>query len=236
MDQELWIKAFSAARLERYVEACKGNWEEALTLYRANIRLSSSLLAILSIFEVTLRNAIDAHYSARFGPEWLRTQAAEGGFLTQKGCERTRESVMKILNHKLEQYSHERTVAQLSFPFWRCLFNKYEFYRAGETLMAVFPPKARLGNTLLDHRLCYKRLGEIKAIRNRIAHHDPICFSVKNKPSAHQPWRSYRLTRNFLKLLGYEPELMLHSVDFVQQEVDFIQALAKRIGGAGQKD
>ena len=54
--------AMSVPRIQRYLNACAKNTHKTMRLYRANIRLSQELFAVLNIFEVVLRNAIDKHY------------------------------------------------------------------------------------------------------------------------------------------------------------------------------
>lgn len=72
-------KAFSPARLNKYLTACGGDTMAALTLYRHNIKLCQKCYGILNIFEVVLRNAINEHYKAYFAdPDWIRHQLQPG--------------------------------------------------------------------------------------------------------------------------------------------------------------
>ena len=57
-------RAFSSARLNKYLKACDGDTVAALTLYRHNIKLCQKCYGILNIFEIVLRNAINEHYKA----------------------------------------------------------------------------------------------------------------------------------------------------------------------------
>ncbi len=61
----------SAPRLAKYKAACAGHEGKALTLYRANIRLSQELYAVIGLFEVVLRNHIDRHFAEKKGGAWL---------------------------------------------------------------------------------------------------------------------------------------------------------------------
>ena len=69
----------SSFRMNRYLTACGGHSKQAMTLYRLNLRLSQELFTIISCYEVALRNAIDRHYLAIHGSDWLRTAAQTGG-------------------------------------------------------------------------------------------------------------------------------------------------------------
>ena len=53
----------SAARMRRYVNACGGNVQKGMTLYRYNLSLSGELLKIIGCFEVALRNRIDRRWN-----------------------------------------------------------------------------------------------------------------------------------------------------------------------------
>ena len=75
-------KAFSPARLNKYLVACGGNTAKALTLYRHNVKLCQKFYGILNIFEVVLRNAINAHYQSVFNDtEWVENQMQPGGMI-----------------------------------------------------------------------------------------------------------------------------------------------------------
>ncbi|MFD0699992.1 Abi family protein [Myroides pelagicus] len=64
-------KIITQARMSRYLQACGGDKKKAMVLYRYNLQLSQELLTVISCFEVSLRNAIDVHYSTVKGPNWL---------------------------------------------------------------------------------------------------------------------------------------------------------------------
>ena len=51
-------KAFSSARMQPYFDRYPGNEAKAIRHYEQNIRLAESLEPSLSVFEVTLRNAV----------------------------------------------------------------------------------------------------------------------------------------------------------------------------------
>ena len=88
-------KAFSAARLNKYLKACNGDFSSALTLYRHNVRLCQKFYGVLNIFEVVLRNAINNHYRIYYGDEdWIRNQLVTGGMLENHP---QREAVDKII-------------------------------------------------------------------------------------------------------------------------------------------
>jgi len=49
MKYEKFETAISVPRLQKYLAACSGNSRKALKLYRANIRLSQKIFAVMSV-------------------------------------------------------------------------------------------------------------------------------------------------------------------------------------------
>ena len=49
----------SQQRMRKYLLACNNESKRAMTLYRYNLKLSQEMFALISCFEVTLRNRID---------------------------------------------------------------------------------------------------------------------------------------------------------------------------------
>ena len=80
-------RLISGPRMFKYLAASGHSTRKAMTLYRANIRLSTEIFSILCLFEVTLRNAIDTHYRAKFSNNWLFDAVQPGtGHLNAVGC------------------------------------------------------------------------------------------------------------------------------------------------------
>ena len=210
-------RAYSEPRFRRYVEAARGDYVKGHDWYKVNLRLSSKLFTVLSVFEVTFRNAIDRHYQQRYGETWLLTQSAPDGFLTKKGCEKTLASVVDVIGWG-DHYTHDKVVASLGIAFWRSLFNSKEFSAGGDSLLKIFPNKPK--GKALNHTYVYNKLYPVSKIRNRIAHHDPICFAPKScELSTEWPQKAYDSMKELISWLGFNPELMLDGVDFVQDEI-----------------
>ena len=75
-------KAFSQARMTKYIDACGGVSTKAITLYRYNIKLCQKFYGILNIFEVVFRNAINYHYIQVFeDDDWIKNQLQSGKML-----------------------------------------------------------------------------------------------------------------------------------------------------------
>lgn len=57
----------SFPRLQPYLSVCEENIEKALRLYQINMKLGASFLPLMSILEVSMRNAIDRELQSHFG-------------------------------------------------------------------------------------------------------------------------------------------------------------------------
>ena len=75
-------------------------------------------------------------------------------------------------SQKLYSVPNDKMVALLTMGIWTKLFSKKRYKRGGKTLLQIFPNKQK-GKNQAD---VYKDLTHIREFRNRIAHHEPICF------------------------------------------------------------
>jgi len=112
-----------------------------MTLYRANIRLSTEIFSILCLFEVTLRNAIDVHYRSKFGNNWLFDAVQPGtGHLNTVGCEKSLNSVTNIIASLGINYAHDKAIAELTFGFWTFQFACLNLQSARRPLHFITTP------------------------------------------------------------------------------------------------
>lgn len=73
--------------MNKYLYACGGDKQQALRLYRNNARLSQQFYGVLSLFEITLRNAINDHYLVQYGKDWIIAHAVPAGLLEHEALE-----------------------------------------------------------------------------------------------------------------------------------------------------
>lgn len=86
----------SQQRMRKYLQVCNNESKRAMTLYRYNIKLSQEMFALISCFEVTLRNRIDKEMKAHFGNDWLRDLVLPGGaFYANPRVDKTYKSSRK---------------------------------------------------------------------------------------------------------------------------------------------
>jgi len=164
------------ARMSRYLMASKGNTRKAVTLYRKNLQLTQELFTIIGCFEIVLRNSIDRVCVDEFGEDWLKNSVATNGIFDNQKCRITKNNINKSIS-KLPIYNHNKLIAELGFGFWRYMFAQNQFNATNRILLKVFPSKPTSTPTLQYNNIyIFKELAKLNKLRNRMAHHEPICF------------------------------------------------------------
>ncbi|MBQ9654160.1 MAG: Abi family protein [Bacteroidales bacterium] len=204
MDFNTFQNVISKERLKRYVDACDGNKRKGITLYRYNLSLSSEMLKIISCFEVALRNRIDKTLVPILGRDWLRDSCLAGGIFDNPKTNSTKTIICKAYNGLLKEglYTPTKLMAEMEFGVWKYMFSGPQYYATGQNLLTIFPKKPKSTPFLsIDNKHIFNELDRINQIRNRIAHHEPICFMT------HLPKKSVTYAQNeysrILKLLSW---------------------------------
>jgi hypothetical protein len=170
-----------------------------LILYYENIYLSKELFALIGIFEVILRNAIDKFYRKIKGNNWItdavvknigcleilyQKSIKEGKTPDKADCAGTIAEINKVINDfsnpakknsYKKNYSHTDVLTTMPLSFWRFLFSKPQNKAFGTSLTNIFIKKYRTdAYALIGHKFA-----TINTTRNRIAHQEPIIFNLK---------------------------------------------------------
>ncbi|CAN5840244.1 Abi family protein [soil metagenome] len=207
----------SIARMSRYLTACGGDTKKAMTLYRLNLRLSQELFTVISCFEILLRNKIDTHLTSTLGNDWLKNASDPGGRFDNVNCRFTANSIKDALTKPGVHYSHNKIVAELGFGFWRYMFASYQYTATGRTSLAIFPAKPTSTATVqYNANFAFNQLAQINKIRNRIAHHEPVCFlsgsPIKNTVNVRQ---HYGLILQFFQWMSIDEAALLYGLDHI---------------------
>lgn len=216
----------SSNRMSRYIASTNNNTKKAMTLYRKNLQLSQEMFTVISCFEVALRNKINEHYSQQISTDWLRDSIVGTGIFNNKNCIRTHKIIDRA-NKNLVTYSHPKLLASLDFGFWRYLYAQPQFYAGGQTLLKVFPSKPTSTPQIqYNHTYVFRELEIINDFRNRIAHHEPVCFrkgtSIIDSAFCLQ---HYNLILQLFQWMNINESALLYGLDHVQSicnEIDNI--------------
>ncbi|KZY34494.1 hypothetical protein A3731_40680 [Roseovarius sp. HI0049] len=173
-DQEHHLPhVLSAPRFATYLRAAGHNRTRALELYHWNLQASAAFLIPLHVFEVVLRNAIVEAVEARHGGAWPWTE----GFVRSLPDPRAPAYSPKrdLLNCARRLPTAGKIVAELRFVFWeRMLTSRHRGRLWDSQFFHVFPcaPRGVAANQRREELRA--DVEEIRKLRNRIAHHEPI--------------------------------------------------------------
>jgi hypothetical protein len=185
-------RALSEQRLDSYKQASDADEVDRVARYLWNMALSSTLNSSLHSFEVTLRNAIfntsvklvdTSKLKMPDIPCWL--DAENSGLLYANEIAEVNRAKTYLSNDPRRR-TPGHLIAKLTFGFWVQLTARvYNELRADgprlwpRGLPLVFPFKWPPGSKKAvpdhgDREMIFNRLHQVRELRNRIAHHEPI--------------------------------------------------------------
>ncbi|MDR0954650.1 MAG: hypothetical protein LBM20_04620 [Rikenellaceae bacterium] len=174
-------KIFSTKRMQRYLAAHTGDPDKAILHYQCNIELAEAFYPTISVFEVALRNALNRELIALAGKDdWYESLCKQPDMndLYKKYIEQAKR---QIANRK-ETSSPDKIVAELTLGFWVSLLNRKYEKLLWKDLRRAFPymPKAERQRKNIS-----VPLNSFRAFRNRVFHHESICWNMNEIRDVH---------------------------------------------------
>lgn len=163
----------SEARFDRYLRQYEGNLAMASRLYAWNVELSAAFWGPISILEIAVRNAV--HERMKLGRQedwWLVVELCDSEL---EQLARAHESVKR---KGIMDPTPDDIVADLNFGFWVAIVGEgiarhptlsYETSFWQPRLKHAFP-----NNPTMKRKGLHDALQRVRALRNRIAHHEAI--------------------------------------------------------------
>lgn len=167
-------RALSAARIGTYEKAAHPDLgaDGALMLYEWNAQVSGALMLPLHVCEVAIRNAVSDGIEGIYGSKWPWSEAFERSLPSAPMGYNPR------LNLREERSRHTtpgKIVAELKFVFWQRMFTSRHDERIWNHQLKNVLPHLNTNRPIHDLRsLIYEEMEQIRLLRNRIAHHEPI--------------------------------------------------------------
>ncbi len=178
MDKRLFEKVFSKRRMEKYF-ALYNDEQKAIHHYQCNLELAEAFYISLSVFEVTLRNALNRELIKFAGCEdWYTI------FVNTVGLENLNHYVVqaqKQITSRKEQISPAKIVAELTLGFWVSLMNA-EYTMLWKDLRKAFP---NMPKELRQRKNISAPLNKFRKLRNRIFHNESICWKLNQIKDLH---------------------------------------------------
>jgi hypothetical protein len=154
----------------------------ALKLYTWNHEIGEALNVTLQQFEICLRNGISSALADRCGVDWHKSHVIRG-HNSDVMNEWDRASKKAQENRKLAPVRPSDFVAAACFNMWRELCKpKYLSVFWAKRLHLAFPAVTWSGTDHAKLTEIHRRVDFLVKLRNRIAHHEPILGSTREKP------------------------------------------------------
>ena len=186
---EIITSAFSQQRFNKYLAFHHGNEAKAIAHYKANLRLAESLYVSLSVFEVTLRNALSRELSNLAGKEdWTELFSTNPDMLSLAPyIDQAKSQISK----RKETITTDKIISELTFGFWVMLLNSQYERVLWKSLRKAFPnmPKAERQRKNIS-----APCNSLRRLRNRIFHHEAICWDLDYVTGLHY---------DLIKVLGW---------------------------------
>lgn len=134
--------------------------------------MSAALMAPLHICEVVIRNAASEAIERVYGPRW----PWQIGFEQSLPSPRTGYNPQRDLqNARSRVVTTGKAIPELKFVFWQKLFTSRHDQRLWDPFLRQVLPNLAPAKTVAQLRQeVYNDLEQIRALRNRIAHHEPV--------------------------------------------------------------
>lgn len=201
--------------------ACDNDTRKAMLLYRMNLNLSQEVFTLFSCFEVALRNAIDREMTMQLGSDWLRDSVLQDGIFDIPECRDSARIIVKAYNrlYRKGEYTHHKLLAEMEFGVWKYMFANPQYRAVGRTLLAIFPNKPRSSAEVqYNNTFIFNELDGINILRNRIAHHEPICFARRQSEiGTSYILNAYQTLHKLFMWMGIDSHSLLYGLDHVLQ-------------------
>jgi len=199
-------RALSADRLGTYENAVAtlDARSTPLDLYLWNARISGAFLVPLHIGEVVIRNAVSDALTRIHGPRWPWVQGFTDSLPSPTTGYNPRRELLRAAARCTDGTS--QVIPTLSFVFWQKMFTQRFDVRVWSRCMGVVLPGADTGAPRHVTRAhIHNDLEQIRRLRNRIAHHEPIFARALSEDfAAIQRIVELRCTRTAAWMAGHE--------------------------------
>ena len=167
----------SAPRLATYENVLKkvpqntSDTTDVLNLYLWNATVSGALFFPMQLCEVVVRNAVSQAIASVYGENWPWNQTFVGSLANNE-----KQDLSKgIGTFEPSPSMTGRVVAAMTLNFWEKMFTARHDDRIWNQNLRVVFPNLDPGLTVAQAReRIYGFMNDVRTLRNRIAHHEPI--------------------------------------------------------------
>ena len=184
-----------------------------LERYKDNILMSQAFYPVLSILEITLRNAIDTMLKTYIGEDWIEKELQQQNILQDYELNKLKEAcIVAKQSSKSSALSHGKIVENLTFGFWTNLCLK----RYGNK---IWTKPGRFRAVFVNFPQCQReqvhsistKLTAIKRLRNKVYHYAPVLRSRE---------KMLAMYNDMIEILSYLPS---DDADILKKTCNFLQ-------------
>lgn len=163
----------SAPRFATYLAYTRNDVLQAMRLYQWNAEVSAAFLFPLHVFEVCVRNAAANAIESFYNQRWPWTTAFE---MSLPDPARPRFSPRRELAMvRAPLTTAGKVIADIKFAFWVSMYTARHEGRLWQRYLRREYPHLPPRTSVYDGReKIYKASDQVRNLRNRIAHHEPI--------------------------------------------------------------
>ena len=171
INQQIIERSLSQARLSTYRRASSGHACSTLQLYTWNANVAAEFFFPLHFCEIVIRNAVSEALTTTYEEKWpwsanfLRNLPNKGKYRQRQDLENTSKT----------HTTTGKVVPELKFVFWQKMFTRrFDERLWRQQLHRVFPFVPDAQTVDISRENIYQLLEQVRRLRNRIAHHEPI--------------------------------------------------------------
>lgn len=168
-------QSLSQARISTYqaaIGAASPDDARVLDLYAWNARVSGVLLPPLHICEVVIRNAVSEVLEKVYGAQWPWSPGFEQSLPAPTYGYSPRKDLQSA---RYKMHSTGKVIPEFKFVFWQKMFTSRYDKRLWTPHLRTILPHADPNDSVANIRQrVYDDLEVLRALRNRIAHHEPL--------------------------------------------------------------
>ena len=174
-------KIFSTKRMERYFSLYSDDEARAVLHYQCNLQLAEACYVCLSVFEVTLRNALSRELETMTGREdWYAVFPTTAGLAK---LNRYITQANKQIAGRHEMITPSKVTAELTLGFWVSLLNSEYERLLWKDLRRAFPYMPKRDR---QRKNVAAPLNKFRTFRNRVFHNESVCWNLNHVESIHQ--------------------------------------------------
>ena len=117
----------------------------------------------------------------------------------------------------------------MEFGVWKYMYNNVQYFLTGQVLLRVFPNKPKSSKQQrYDNTYVFGELDYINNLRNRIAHHEPICFGNPVCIDTSYVQNRYNRIMELFRWMDIDGASLLYGLGRVDNACNQIDALLKQ--------